>query len=195
MINNKKSLLRVVAGSALMLLVLASCSTGEHATNSNSSALEVSAVTVSDPSLTIRPGDNLRWRREVLWAQGDDLPEDVLKLNRQNLRTLIEKKLIQKGYHFVDKAQDSDYEIVAAAILGDSEAGEFLIRYSKLYPELSDSNEVLEKGTLMLGIVRPNSKTLVWRSAIQAFIVEDISFPERQKRLNRIVDALLQPLP
>jgi hypothetical protein len=195
MINNKKSFLRVVAGSALMLLVLASCSTGEHATNSNSSALEVSAVTVSDPSLTIRPGDNLRWRREVLWAQGDDLPEDVLKLNRQNLRTLIEKKLIQKGYHFVDKAQDSDYEIVAAAILGDSEAGEFLIRYSKLYPELSDSNEVLEKGTLMLGIVRPNSKTLVWRSAIQAFIVEDISFPERQKRLNRIVDALLQPLP
>ena len=47
----------------------------------------------------------------------------------------------------------------------------------------------------MFGIAYPGSRRLLWRSAIQAFIAEDIALAEQQKRLQQIVVSLLSNLP
>ena len=85
--------------------------------------------------------------------------------------------------------------MIAAVILGDSEQGKAIKELARLYPELGANTVNLEKGTLMFGIAYPASRRLLWRSAIQAFIAEDIALAEQQTRLQQIVASLLSNLP
>lgn len=195
MMENKKSFWKIVGGLVLGSLVLVACSTTAPQKKSDGEILKLSAVTVSSLGFSIKPDASFRWRRQILWAQGVNFPDDAQHLNRQQLQSLIEQRLIQKGYHFTEGSQNPDYEIIAAVILGDSEEGDTLARLARLYPELGGSPESLEKGTLMLGIAKPNSKTLLWRGAIQIFINENTSLSEQQERLRRVVASLLNDLP
>ena len=191
----KEKFLKVAGVTLLCLFVLIACSNNPPQKKAPSKRLNVSGVTVNYPNLSFRPDDTFRWRREILWAQADNIPQGGQGVSRQYIRGLIEHQLTQKGYQFSVDGKKSTYELVAAVILGDSIEGNHLAELARLYPELGESAESLEKGTLMLGIAKPNSKILVWRSAVQVFIHEDISLQERKERLSRVVSRLLKTLP
>jgi hypothetical protein len=178
-----------------MVLALTACVETTAKTDQADDLAKISAVTVSSPDFAIKPGDSLSWRRDVIWVQGKDLPESARNINRQNLSAEIEHQLQAKGYRFVKGNQAADYEVIAAVILGKSEKGDALAELARLYPALGDSVHSLEKGTLMLGIARPGSKNLLWRSGIQAFIAEDPTVAQQRERLQGIVNSLLSTLP
>jgi len=154
----------------------------------------MAAITVASPGFAIQPGDSIAWRRDIIWAQGKNLPDTVRNINPNSLMAEIQNQLTQKGYHFVSAGEKPKYEVVAAVILGESKQGDALVELSRIYPSLGNVDE-LEKGTLMLGLALPGSRNLAWRSAMQAFIAEDPSLNQQKKRMRSIVSSLLKSLP
>lgn len=58
-----------------------------------------------------------------------------------------------------------------------------------------DAGPVYEKGSIVLDIVDPGTKRLLWRGSAEANIVVSVSTEEKERRTNRAVQAILARFP
>ena len=180
---------------SLGLLFLAACSEQPAKASYPDELSRLSAVAVTSTGFSLEPGSSLGWRTEVIWLQGDNSHELPPGVNSQGLRTELERQLQAMGHSFVAADESADYVLIAAVILGESEAGDEFIELAKLYPSLEYVSQTLEKGSLLVGLSRPGSPVILWRAGIQAFIAENLTPAQRQQRLEAIVRSLLRTLP
>jgi hypothetical protein len=155
----------------------------------------VSAVAVTSPGFILEKGATLSWRSDILWLRSDKFASKGNPVNQMNLQGTINQQFRALGYNVTPVNTASDYVLIGAIVLGDSEKGKDLEELARLYPSLEYISQSLEKGTLMVGLSRPGSPVILWRAGIQAFIAEDLSKPERQQRLQAIVRSLVRTLP
>ncbi|MFT5520347.1 MAG: hypothetical protein ACI9IA_000938 [Enterobacterales bacterium] len=193
----ERTVLNIIKSLCLLVVTIfiIGCTTNQSTMKQPNSLSKTSSISVANSDITLKPGNSFKWRRDIIWIEGENLPDSVRNVDRNALSRLIEQQMTSKGYRIVAGQQESDYEIIAAVILGDSEQGKAIEELARLYPELGGNTVNLEKGTLMFGIAYPGSRRLLWRSAIQAFIADDIALADQQKRLQQIVASLLSNLP
>ncbi len=155
---------------------------------------QISAVSVARPGFELEPGASIAWRTELLWLGGEGIEGDSPAVAQMNIRREIERQLSERGHSWVEST-DADYLMVAAVVVGDSEAGAALEELGRLYPSLSYIPRTLETGTLLVAMSRPGSPVVLWRSALQTAITHDHSQAAREARLRAVVRSLLNTLP
>jgi len=161
----------------------------------NSELSRINVISVGNQNFSLKRGDQLRWKRNIIWAQDEGIADIEQRINRNSLTLEIEKQLRSKGYPVVTGSESAQYEIIAAVILGESNRGKALTELARLYPSLGDSSEALKKGTLMLGFSQTGSTTLDWRIAIQAFLADQPTTIQTHQRIERIVAQIMNKLP
>ena len=176
------------------VVLLFACSTPYQQSAFDDELKQLSSVTVTSPGFSLDKNASFQWRRDVIVIEGDNIPDSVRNVNTRRIRYDIEKQLRSKGYRVTNNGS-GQYELIAAVILGESTEGRQLEEIARFYPSLGDSLADLKKGTLMLGIARPSSTRLLWRSGIEAFIAENPTVEEQKQRLEMIVSSLLSGLP
>ncbi len=186
--------LLAIAGGAILLAILSAC-VEQPVYEAPDELARVSAVAVTSPGFSLEKGATLAWRREILWLRSAKFSDADNVVNRINLQSAIETQFRQLGYPVNPVNTPTDYVLIAAIVLGDSEKGRDFTELARMYPSLEYITESLDKGTLMVGLSRPGSPVVLWRAGIQAFIAEDLTMEERQLRLQAIVRSLVRTLP
>jgi uncharacterized protein DUF4136 len=107
----------------------------------------------------------------------------------------IRQNLNNRGYRLVSSATDSDflvgYVLALESSLKDEEINEKYHINPGLPGQAVNSNQY-EKGTLIIDLIDPGTKSSMWRGAMQGFAKFDIKEEDRKKRINLYVDRLFQ---
>ena len=175
----------------VVLLSLTACSTQPAMPEFNLEVARVSAVAVAKPGFKLEAGASLAWRTELLWV-GDGGSNPALA--HMDVQREIERQLKAEGFNFVADTK-ADYVLVAAAVIGNNRDGAALTELTRLYPGLSQVAQTLDPGTLMLGLGRPGSPVVLWRSSEQTMIDDKMASQLREARLESVVRSLLTTLP
>ena len=119
---------------------------------------------------------------------GDDLEE-------ADVRASVERALSTKGYQFVGAGMGSDYQIIAAVLMGESERAAELQEIAQIDPVLVAASKDLDRGTLIVAMNHSQSSKILWRGAVQAFLAEGLTREESALRLDAAIDRLFRGLP
>jgi len=192
-LNIKNLKLFIVVG--LCNFLLTGCVVNDHA-DANKEASKFSAVSISDPTFNPQPNHSFAWYSE-LYVDDSSSDVKVSKEARDTVTRLISNAIIEKKYQVVSSTINADYLISAMVILG-TESIEKAAPLFKLYPQIADSINHYDDGTLFVAISRnqENQAPIVWKSAIQAYVVgEDLSEEEQAIRLQGLIKRLMYDLP
>ena len=181
-----------VSASLLAVFLLVGCL--DNPSQASKSDPLKKSVMVSARSIDViaEPGSVFSWGAEILWVESDETASSI-SVNAQQLKSEINRQLLNRGYRLSEVAGESDYEMVAGVVLGDSAQGKALFELAQLYPGLIGSAPSLEKGTLLFGLRKPG-EGFIWRSAIQAYLAETSAADQQALRLERIISKLLDSL-
>jgi len=180
----------------LFLLTITTLGLVSCASHINRDAGKFSAVSVTNPSFMPQKGDKFAWYMNVFV---DDAKSEI-KVNEQaknEIMNLVSKTITDAGYQTISNILGADYLVSAMVILGD-ETIDKIAPIFKAYPQIADSINNYEKGTLLIAIGRHSGETnsLMWEGAIQAYILgEELTEEQRLIRLERMVKRLMKALP
>jgi len=170
---------------------------GSCASNFNQDGGKFSAVSVTDPSFKPKQGEKFTWYMDVYV----DDARSMIKVDKQAKReimNLVSKSITDTGYQVIPNILGADYLVSAMVILGN-ESISTVAPIFKAYPQIADSINNYEKGTLLIAIGRyskEKSMKLLWEGAIQAYILGDeLSEEQRITRLDKMVQRLMNSLP
>ena len=180
---------------AVCSITLVSCVTNDHAEVSKE-ASKFSAVSISDPAFNPQPNNSFAWYSDIYI--NDSTSEVKVSPNaRAMLKKLISNAITSKNYQISPNSANADYLVSAMVILG-SENIEKAAPLFKLYPQISESINHYDDGTLFVAISQNQGEhaPIMWKSAIQAYVVgEDLSEEEQAVRLDMLVKRLMNDLP
>jgi hypothetical protein len=159
----------------------------------------VRVATDYDPSADFSNVRSYAWFDEQSGVQGDR--PDVESLLDRRVRGAVDAELQRKGLARVDK---SAAKMLVSYHLGVEKkldvdtinTGYGYGRYGR-YGGISTETTVREyqEGTLLIDMIDPASKQLVWRGSGQARIREYSSPEDREKRINEAVKQILEEFP
>ncbi len=187
-----------VVGGAAWVLILASCaqSPSPEPDQAATTPTEYSAVSMTNPDFTPAVGATVRWYDDVFIIDG----ESALKINDEQkawLKHTVQAHVEARGYRFVD-GDNADYELASALILDNSPAAQRIQSIAHVFPHLGTTVGQHEEGTMIVALKSPWSPSFssaLWRSAIQAYVV-DGQTPEAQRaRTEALIVRLMDSLP
>jgi Domain of unknown function (DUF4136) len=159
----------------------------------------IRVTTDYDPSADFSDVRSYAWFDQSSGVQGDRA--DVTSLLDRRVRSAVDAELQRKGLARVDK---SAAKVLVTYHLGVEtkldvdtvNTGYGYGRYGR-YGGISTSTTVREyqEGTLLIDVVDPSSKQLVWRGSGQARIRQSSSPEEREKRIGEAVKEILADFP
>lgn len=144
------------------------------------------------------------------WLHDVDKEAEDVRLNdpqvRQTVRTAIEQSLSAKGYERVDRQQANFLVAWFGAIekkIKKENIDHFYAPYGygTLYrdPVLNTESprkiQEYEEGTIIIDIVDPQNRRLIWRGSGSGRIAEDQPEQTALRNLNRSVKKILDPFP
>jgi Domain of unknown function (DUF4136) len=159
----------------------------------------IRVTTDYDPNADFSNVRSYAWFEETSGVQGDRA--DVTSLLDRRVRSAVDGELQRKGIARVDK---STAKILVGYHLGVEtkldvdtiNSGYGYGRYG-YYGGISTQTTVREyqEGTLLIDVIDPSSKQLVWRGSGQARIRQNSTPEEREKRIGEAVKEILESFP
>ena len=159
----------------------------------------IRVTTDYDPNADFSDVRSYAWLDESSGVEGDR--PDVASLLDRRVRAAVEAEFQRKGIQRVDR---SAAKVLVTYHLGvESKLDVDTINtgygygpYGR-YGGISSTTTVREyqEGTLLIDVVEPSSKQLVWRGAGQARIREYSKPEEREQRINQAVKEILEKFP
>jgi len=174
------------AALALSLLVCAACS-----------GIRVS--TDYDPAVDFSGFGSYAWLDESSGVQGDR--EDVRSLLDRRIRKAIEDELETKGFTPVER---DEAEVLVSYHLSidkklDVDTINTGVGYYRGWYGASARTETIvreyEEGTLLVDLIEPESRQLVWRGSGQSRLRDSSTPEQREKRVRQVVGAILKSYP
>ncbi len=134
------------------------------------------------------------------WLPGSKPSEkDIDNLSEQRLRSAIEAELPKRGLTKADTGADLSvtFRISIQHKIESSNASVGIgYGWGPAHVGVSKSpTRSYDEGTLILDLVDPKTKTLVWRGTAKGTVHKDYSPEERQERIQNAVAHLLQDYP
>jgi hypothetical protein len=159
----------------------------------------VRVTTDYDPSADFSDVSSYAWLDERSGVQGDR--PDVSSLLDRRVRSAVDAELQSKGLSRVDP---SAAKVLVTYHLGVESkldvntinSGYGYGRYGR-YGGISTTTTVSEyqEGTLLIDVVEPESKQLVWRGSGQARLREYATPEQREQRISEAVKQILEDFP
>jgi len=180
----------------IVLLVVANLCLVSCASSISKDAGRFSAVSLSNPSFKPRAGEQFAWYTDVFVNSAKSRITDS-EQSKKLIADLVSKSITGAGYKVTQNILEADYLVSAMVVLGDDN-NEHAAPYFKVFPQIADSVNDYESGTLLITISRHSGQhaRLMWEGAIQAYILgEELTEEQRAKRLKRIVNRLMETLP
>jgi len=180
----------------IVLLVVANLCLVSCASHISQDAGRFSAVSLSNSSFKPQEGEKFAWYTDVFVndaKSGITVSEQSKKL----IADIVSKSITGAGYQVINNILDADYLISAMVVLGNDN-NQQVAPYFKAFPQIADSVNDYENGTLLIAISRHSGQNakLMWEGAIQAYILgEELTEEQRALRLKRIVNRLMETLP
>ena len=144
------------------------------------------------------------------WLHDVDKPAEDVRLNdpllRQTVRTAVEQSLSAKGYEQVDR-QQADFLVAWFGAIEKKIKKENIDHfyapygYGTLYrdPVLNTESprkvQEYEEGTIIIDVVDPENRRLIWRGSGSGRIAEEQPEQTALKKLNSSVTKILDPFP
>lgn len=170
----------------LSLLILGCSSKGNRA-----ELKELRVVTASDPLIRVSTTDPITWyaRMSLHIPQVSNETRQMAAYLEQEIAAVVE----ENGFNFLPHKQDSRFQLVALAMIGENDANKKLLQLFKIFPELSNSSE-LAPGTLIVALVDSASHQTVWRGSVKVFLQNEMPIKQRQARAKLAIAKLLKSL-
>jgi len=112
------------------------------------------------------------------------------------MREIIEEELTRKGYEHRGLGYRVNFMVCYyAAVEKDLDAGSAAKQRGYTSKDLGGSGQQFEKGSLVIDIVHPETKKLMWRGIAEAEIIVSVSEAERLKRTSEAVRRILAKFP
>ena len=144
------------------------------------------------------------------WLDNLDKPVEDVRLNdprvRDTVRTAVEQSLASKGYEQVDRAQ-ADFLVTWFGAIEKKIKKENIDHfyapygYGTLYRDPALNTETprkileYEEGTIIIDIVDPQTRKVIWRGSGSGRIAEDQPEQTALRNLNRSIIKILAPFP
>ena len=161
-------------------------------------ARRYSAVTRIDPSFRPEVGARLVWFSDLI-VQDEDAAIPATPEQVSVIQSTIESRLIGKNYRFTEDTEQADYMIAAALLMDGSEQSQQITELVQIFPGLASAFNDLDTGTLLVVIsppTDPRTAALLWRGAIQIYVVGEALSPEmRMSRILSLTSRLLDAVP
>ena len=187
-----------------LVLILTGCASQEK----KMARKEAKAVaTVSVASTLFRPheGQQFAWYSPIIWA-GDFEGADTEVLGKTMVNA-VEHELERRGYRMTEASSQADYIIGAVVMNGGQSSTQTLSEFFHAFPGLDDSAQGLDAAIALIGVVeKENShvlgakpvdqKVILWRSALEAYLLGDtVTLKRRKKRVQTLVKKLMISFP
>ncbi|MCU7842936.1 MAG: DUF4136 domain-containing protein [Candidatus Thiodiazotropha sp. (ex Monitilora ramsayi)] len=181
----------------LLIMMISSLSAvGERQSGNPDPLPLISSVSVASPDLLLPEGTTFTWHENGQEIHADD------RLKNANFKEMIdsgiENTLVSSGYKFVDPKEGAKYQIAyTAALEKDLTDRDILSRFGLLpgYPAIHSEQTRFERGSLIIYLVDPSHRTVVWRSATQSAVDFKADNESRKQRITRIIHEMLETLP
>jgi len=136
-----------------------------------------------DPTTNFKAMKTWAWVPEAPQADGGG----VSSLSHERLRSAIEQEFTHRGYMRVEP-KSADFWVQYHALLA---------QWIELDPYSYDSGEVhrYKEGTIVVDVITPKDRRLVWRGTAQGAVEKDLTPDERQKRIREVVSEILEEFP
>ncbi len=172
----------------VFILILTAC-----AINSNREAIskEIRVVAVNDFRREISAETPLTWYADfkiIMANPRPDTAEFTLFIKQK-----IEQGIIKKGFNFQIDGEESKYQVIAFALVGEKEAARDYLGIFKLFPELAQNTD-FEQGTLIIAIIDPIAKKAAWRASVKLYIDPNLVKELRKIRISETITKVLKTL-
>jgi len=152
-----------------------------------------------DPSADFSHIRSYAWFDESSGVQGDRA--DVMSLLDRRVRSAVDAELQRKGLSRVEKSAAAalvSYHLGVETKLDVNtiNSGYGYGRYGR-YGGISTTTTVSEyqEGTLLIDVIDPSSKSLIWRGSGQSRLSQYSSPEQREKRVHEAVQQILEKFP
>mgnify|MGYP000302137729 CR=1 FL=1 len=172
----------------LFIVILTAC-----ANNANREAIlkEMRVVAVNDFRSEITTDTPLNWYADfkiIMANPRPDTAEFTLFIKQQ-----IEDEIIKKGLNFQIDGEESKYQVIAFALVGEKEATLDYLDIFKLFPELAHNTD-FEQGTLIVAIIDPVAKKSAWRASVKLYLDPNLAKELRKIRISKTITRVLNTL-
>jgi len=128
------------------------------------------------------------WAPTPPQADGSSDPLAISSLTRERIHRSIEREMALKGYQMVDQA-GADFWVQHYAVIEQS------VVVEPGYDWGHDDVSTYEKGTIIIDVVTPKNKRLVWRGTASDAVDPDLTPKEREDRIQNAVHEILNQFP
>ena len=155
-----------------------------------------------DPQVDFSRMKTYGWltEKEILESDDPKIREEQVFV-RDCVHRAVDLHMAEKGLKLAPGAPDFLVSYTTASrdklqLEGSKEKG-WTFKDRLLYPGWVEGNTEIyyDIGTLILDMVNPRSRQLIWRGSVEAELLKDISRDELQKRINEAVKKLLEVFP
>ena len=155
-----------------------------------------SIAATSANGFTPSPETRFAWHAQALEVYEDDRLQgsDIAEM----IQTAIRNRLETLGYRFVDAGSEADLLIAYTAAMQEAMTDQDLLsRFGLLpgYPSLAPADSALGRGALVLYLVDPVDRQVVWRCAVQTLVDFDADPDTRRQRIEAGIASMLDTLP
>lgn len=194
---------QVILAAVLLSFLLSACS-HQSVSRVNSDANTYSSISVAMPDFKPQQGQSFAWYSSPLWSS------DVMASEYPGLQNLLQQsinnELLSKGYKITQDKTQASYIIGVALITQGGDRNASMNDFFNIFPGLPKSAAGFDKGVIAVGVVdasrqssadtTPSSNDLLWRSALEAFILENVNDTQQQTaRVAQLTTVLLQRFP
>lgn len=173
-----------IIGFVIFILGLSSCAPEPKEVGNK--RYTSSIVSVSDPGFHLKKGDKFAWFGPVEIIAKPD--KSLSAQTVYHLKSRFEQDIRANGLLVVGSQSDADYLLDAVIILDHMLSKEELVARFDIAPSLI-GNSNFDEGTLVLRLLRSDSRRTLWRGAMEVFSDPNESDAEHRQRIDHAVDA------
>lgn len=181
---------------AIALLLLTGCSTPNQ---------EIKRIVDSPIAIDSQTSDDVDFGRFSTWSWLPVTSMNALGLSsgdpgdaetRAVIQDAVEAQLFKRGYRRVETAPDLVMNFyLAVDRISQDQIGEYIPEY-RVGVTGKDAKKAWSEGTLIIFAFDARTRQLAWRGSAQAEAHEEgLPMPEREKRLGRAIEAMMQTFP
>ena len=149
-------------------------------------------------NLLVEYGNSLVWFSDLI-VQNENAATRATPEQAALIQETIESQLIRKDYQFTDDVDQADYMVAAALVMDGSPQSQQITELVQIFPSLAGAFNDLDQGTLPVVIsppTDPRTAPLLWRGAIQVYVVgEALSPAMRMSRIQSLAARLISAVP
>jgi len=128
------------------------------------------------------------WAPQPLQADGPTDPTSVSSLAHERIHRAVDLELRSKGYQEVDE-KSADFWVQHYAVQHQR------LEVEPGYDWGPDDVSTYEQGTIIVDVINPKDKRMVWRGTAKEVIDPDLTPSERETRIQEAVHEILAEFP